>query len=80
MIKMIKMIKNFECYSKRQSFSNGFTQWEKQYDDGQTAWVCVDDKKVTRSLVRSAFKAQESGIEFGHVFTKDDADHYGFDC
>lgn len=53
------MIKDFECYSKRQKLAGGQTQWEKRYDDGTSAWLVIDDKKITRQKVRDAFKDQE---------------------
>tara|TARA_R110000824_G_scaffold111049_2_gene259280 strand:+ start:1301 stop:1495 length:195 start_codon:yes stop_codon:yes gene_type:complete len=55
------MIKDFECYKKRQSLPNQSTQWCKRYDDGRTAWVVVDDRRITRARVREAFDAQENG-------------------
>ncbi len=67
------MIKSFKNYTIKQRFINGFTQWEKHYDDGQTAWVCVDNVNCTRALVIAAFKAQESGLDYGNVFTLKDA-------
>ncbi|MBT8490002.1 MAG: hypothetical protein KJN62_03025 [Deltaproteobacteria bacterium] len=53
------MIKDFECYSKRQRLANGQTQREKRYDDGTSAWLVIDDRKITRQKVRDAFKEQE---------------------
>ena len=70
------MIKNFENYTKRQRIGGGYTQWEKSYEDGQTAWVCVDDTRVTRALVRSAFVAQENNLSYGAVFTHADAENF----
>ena len=67
------MIKSFENYTLKSSFSDNYSQWEKRYDDGFTALVCVDDNNVTRALVRSAFEAQEDGQMVGAVFTKKDA-------
>ena len=71
------MIKSFENYSVKQRIGGGYTQWEKKYDDGQTACICVDDTGVTRALVRSAFKAQENGFEYGQVFNRRDDSHFG---
>ena len=65
------MIKNFEEFTKRQSFSNGYTQWCKTYSDGQEAWMGIDDTNITRHLVRSGFKAQENGFN-GAVFCVSD--------
>lgn len=53
------MIKNFECYSKKESLSDNTTQWEKQYEDGTRAWCVIDNRKVTRKKVRDAFKDME---------------------
>lgn len=72
-------MKNFENYTVCQRFANGFTQWEKRYEDGQTARVCVDNTNCTCALIRSAFKAQESQIDFGQVFTKSEASIFGLD-
>jgi hypothetical protein len=71
------MIKSFENYSVKQRISGGYTQWKKEYEDGEFAYVCVDDVAVTRALVRSAFRAQENGEQYGQVFTKNDASHLG---
>jgi len=64
------MIKNFEDYTKIQSFGNGFTQWKKG-DLEQSSRVCIEDSGVTRDLVRSAFKTDINN--FGQVFKKSDA-------
>ena len=58
------MIKNFECYSKRQRLANGTTQWEKQYNDGQSAWLVIDDRRITRKKVQDAFREQEYDAKF----------------
>tara|TARA_R110000737_G_scaffold348370_2_gene382028 strand:- start:92 stop:319 length:228 start_codon:yes stop_codon:yes gene_type:complete len=68
------MIKDFECYSKRQSLINSCTQWRKRYDDGQTAWVVVDDRRITRARVREAFEAQEHGVTIA-CFQESDSGH-----
>ena len=53
------MIKNFENYSKRQRLANGTTQWQKDFDDGTTAWYVIDDRCITRQKVIDAFREQE---------------------
>ena len=66
-------MKNFKNYTVRQRLNyNGkpVTQWEKRYEDGQNAWLCVEDYKCTRALVEKAFEAQEKGFDFGGIFTK----------
>ena len=72
------MIKSFENYTLKSSFGNGFSQWEKRYDDGLSTCLCVDGSNVTRALVRSAFEAQEDGQMFGSVFSKKDAQSMGY--
>lgn len=69
------MIRNFEEYTKVQSFGNGITQWTDGYLNHSAKVVCIDDDKVTRNLVRSAFIADLS--KFGNVFSKADASHLG---
>ena len=79
---MTKLIKNFENFTKVQSFGNGFTQWKKDLSGlglGVSEYLtCVDDTRCTRQLVRSAFEAMEDDIEYGVCFTRDDAIHYGY--
>lgn len=53
------MIKDFECYSKRQKLAGNQTQWEKRYEDGESAWLVIDDRGITRQKVREAFEEQE---------------------
>jgi hypothetical protein len=56
---MAKIIKDFENFSKKQAVANGQTQWEKKYDDGQSAFLCIDNSRITRQKVRDAFSEQE---------------------
>lgn len=65
------MIKSFDNYAVKQRLSNNSTQWEKTYDDGDRARLVVDDVDVTRKMVRSAFEAQESGLNIA-CFQKTD--------
>ncbi|NJI86919.1 hypothetical protein [Shewanella sp. Iso12] len=65
------MIKNFESYTKKQTFGNNSTQWEKKYPDGSTATVIVDNVGLTRKMVREAFEAQERGFNIA-CFQKSD--------
>uniref|UniRef100_A0A6M3JQE3 Uncharacterized protein n=1 Tax=viral metagenome TaxID=1070528 RepID=A0A6M3JQE3_9ZZZZ len=62
------MIKDFENYSKKQHLAGGQTQWQKRYDDGQSAWLVVDDRKITRQKVRDAFRDQEYRSAFPHDY------------
>jgi hypothetical protein len=70
-----EMIKSFEEYTVKQAVSiNGYrdiTQWEKRCTDGGTATAVVDNRGVTRSMVREAFEAQEAGCDIG-CFGKSD--------
>ena len=66
------MIKNFESFKKIQSFGDGFSQWTNG-DLTHSAKVLVDDTRVTRNLIRSAFKV--GNIQ--GVFTHSDAAHKG---
>jgi len=66
------MIKNFESFKKIQSFGNGFSQWTNG-DLAHSAKVLIDDDRVTRNLVRSAFKVES----VQGVFTHSDAIHGG---
>lgn len=56
------MLKNFECYKKRQALSGNQTQWKKEYEDGEHALLIIDDKNITREKVRQSFKNQERDI------------------
>lgn len=72
-------IKSFENFIKVQDVRINdapATQWEKRYDDGQTARICVH-RSATRNLVCSAFLAQENG-EACSMFTKTDAKYLGY--
>jgi len=53
------MIQDFENYSKRQRLAGNQTQWQKRYDDGQSAWLVIDDRNITRQKVKDAFRDQE---------------------
>lgn len=70
------MIKNFEEYTRVQTFGNGFSQWRKGHL-AHSAQVCVDHAGETRSLVRAAFKAEFGS--FGQCFTKQDAKNMGIE-
>jgi len=55
-------MKSFENYRNLgQCRINGttHTQWEKKYDDGETARVAIKTSGMTREAVRYAFQEQE---------------------
>jgi len=66
------MIKSFENYTIKQQFADNSSQWEKLYSDGQTALAVIDNVGITRSIVKAAFDAQESGAKKVGCFQKSD--------